>query len=252
MAGIDIYLRSGQLDQNPNDVRLYESIVDLDGLIEASADQTIAAVTQTVAANVLIQAAATQTISAITQICVAQVIVQATASQTIGVFTQTTTSAVLIQSSSFQTISAITQAATGQVLIQGTASQLIDAITQTATDQIVVNAIALQTTGDFTQDATATISQPVTATVTSVGSYNMYRAPDLGDKEPKPKEAKYIGPAEEWLTFRAKGTDKQARTTNRTPSVLTKIENDRIQTRRISGAKLRQQIIADDEWLMMN
>ena len=81
----------------------------------------------------------------------------------------------------------------------------------------------------------------------------MYRGPDE-PKRKKLRKIKYVGPASEKLTFYVEATqeNKWIPSTIYKPSVLDKIENDGLIIRQIKSAKLRQQIMAEDEWLMLN
>jgi len=107
------------------------------GAITATASQNIAAVTQSVSADLLIQSTASQTIAAVTQSVTADVLVQSTAAQTISAVTQTVNADLLVQATASQTIDAVTQSSSADLLIQATAAQTISAITQAAMATIV-------------------------------------------------------------------------------------------------------------------
>lgn len=95
---------------------------------------------------------------------------------------------------------------------------------------------------------------PITSsTTTSAGSYNMYRPWDWGKKR-KLRKIKYLGPANEKLTFYVEATpeNRWIPTTIYKPSVLEEIERNGLIVRQINAAKLRRIIMADDEWLMLN
>lgn len=94
---------------------------------------------------------------------------------------------------------------------------------------------------------------PDTPTGTSAGTYNMYRPWDWGKKR-KLRKIKYLGPANEKLTFYVESTpeNRWIPTTIYKPSVLEEIERNGLIVRQINAAKLRRIIMADDEWLMLN
>lgn len=94
---------------------------------------------------------------------------------------------------------------------------------------------------------------PAESTSTSAGSYNMYRPWDWGKKR-KLRKVKYLGPANEKLTFYVESTpaNRWIPTTIYKPSVLEEIERNGLIIRQINGEKLRRMIMADDEWFMLN
>lgn len=196
------------------------------GTINATAEQTIEAVTQSASADLLIQSTASQTIAAVTQSVTADILVQATAAQTISAVTQSTEGDLLVQATAAQTIEAVTQAASGDAIINATADQVIDAVIQTAA---------------------STLS--VAASATSAGSYNMYRtAPDT--EKPKVRKVKYLGPAPQ--KFASKTSRAAPKATTKIPAYLADLEKGKLAARQSRGAKLRAMQMADDEWFMLN
>lgn len=99
----------------------------------------------------------------------------------------------------------------------------------------------------------SSVATPAESTSTSAGTYNMYRPWDWGKKR-KLRKIKYLGPANEKLTFYVESTpaNKWIPTTIYKPSVLDEIERNGLIIRQINGEKLRQMIMADDEWFMLN
>ena len=81
----------------------------------------------------------------------------------------------------------------------------------------------------------------------------MYRGPDE-PKRKKLRKIKYVGPAEERLTFYVEATpeNRWIPTTIYKPSVLEEIERNGLIIRQINAVKLRKIIMADDEWFMLN
>lgn len=116
-----------------------------------------------------------------------------------------------------------------------------------ACDYVVYDGVLIYVSGDDTCPTTTTD----TPTGTSAGGYNMYRLPV---RKRKLRKIKYLGPANEKLTFYVESTpeNRWIPTTIYKPSVLEEIERNGLIVRQINAAKLRRIIMADDEWLMLN
>lgn len=163
-----------------------------------------------------------------------------------------TASGALVSTTSLSGAASLILAATGALVsttaLSGSASLTLTAsgASESTTSLSGEASLALVATGDLT------LTEGVTATGTSAGTYNMYRFPD----EPKRKlrKIKYVGPANERLTFYVEKTSSNSwiPSTIYKPSVLDAIERNGLVIRKIAAAKLRRMVMADDEWLMLN
>lgn len=121
-----------------------------------------------------------------------------------------------------------------------------------AVDQTVAPTVGFHSLFWWMGGVGGTVATPETGG-TSAGTYNMYRPWDWGKKR-KLRKVKYLGPANEKLTFYVESTpaNRWIPTTIYKPSVLEEIERNGLIIRQINGEKLRRMIMADDEWFMLN
>jgi hypothetical protein len=125
------------------------------GDISASADQTLASVSQSASASVIVQATAAQTLASVTQSASASVVVDASAAQSLASVSQTAAAAVVVAASAAQTLASVSQSAAASVIVEASASQTLASIAQSATlgELAPITAEAAQTLDSVSQTA---------------------------------------------------------------------------------------------------
>lgn len=125
------------------------------GAIEATANQTLATVTQSATLAVTVAASASQTLASVSQAATAAVVVEVEAAQTLAAVTQSATVEVVVAATASQTLASVGQTAIAGVVVGAEAAQTLDTVTQSAALSSGTNTVtASQTLADLTQAAT--------------------------------------------------------------------------------------------------